>query len=84
MAMIIGGAFGVALLGALFAFLLRRALNIALLHSYVAGVVIAMPIAAALYSHNSGIPFLNAMVIYGAAAPIAFVLLWMTRRRQAS
>ncbi len=43
-----------------------------------------MPIAAVLYSHNSGIPFLNAMVIYGAAAPIAVVLLWMTRRRKAS
>lgn len=84
MAEIIGGAIGVALLGALLAFLMRRTIGASLLPSYLFGVVVAMLIAAALYSYNTGSTFIDALAIYGIAAPIAFALLWLTSRRRVS
>lgn len=84
MAEIIGGALGIALLGALIAFLMRRTIHIPLLRSYLVGVVVAMLIAAVLYSYNTGSTFIDALAIYGIAAPIAFALLWLTGRRRAS
>lgn len=83
MAGIVGGALGVALLGALLAFLMRRTIRASLLPSYLIGVVVATPIAAALYSSNTGSTFVDALAIYGIAAPIAFALLWLTGRRRA-
>lgn len=76
MAFVFGAVLGMALFGALFAWILRWVFPLPLYWSYALGIALMAPIAALSYSSNeNGISYAGAFAIYGLSGVLAFPVL---------
>lgn len=79
MAFLFGAVLGMALFGALFAWILRWIFPLPLYWSYAFGIALMAPAAALSYSSGeAGISYFGALTIYGLGGVLAFPMLVST------
>ncbi|WP_158665028.1 hypothetical protein [Ensifer adhaerens] len=82
MAQIFGATIVMVLIGVLFGWLLPKMSALSVFSSRLAGLVVMAFVAPAIYSVNSGVPYVAALIPYGIAALIAAVIFYFLKSRQ--
>ncbi|MEI2301078.1 hypothetical protein [Ensifer sp. MJa1] len=71
LALVFGAVIAMVVVGMLIGWLLRKASALSAFSSRLAGLAVLLFAAPAIYSFNSGRPFVDAFIVYGLGALIA-------------
>ncbi len=82
LALVFGAAISMVVMGMLIGWLLRKVSALSVFSSRLAGLAVLLFAAPAIYSFNSGWPFVDAFIVYGLGALIAAAVFTFMKTRE--
>ena len=82
LALVFGAAISMVVVGMLIGWLLRKVSALSVFSSRLAGLAVLLFPAPAIYSFNSGWPFVDAFIVYGLGALIAAAVFYFMKTRE--
>ncbi|MGF6156831.1 hypothetical protein M2267_002074 [Ensifer sp. KUDG1] len=82
LALVFGAAIAMVMVGRLIGWLLRKVSALSVFSSRLAGLAVLLFVAPAIYSFNSGWPFVDAFFVYALGALIAAAVFYFMKTRE--